>query len=120
MKLMIVEDNASMRQLIRSFVSDLADCIHEYSDGAQAFRGYAEHRPDWVLMDIKMTEVDGIAATRQITDAFPEANILIITDYDDRQLREAARLAGARDYVLKENLIALRPLLLAASKASSD
>ena len=120
MKLMIVEDNDSMRQLIRSFVSDLADCIHEFSDGAQALQGYAEHRPDWVLMDIKMADMDGIVATRRITDAFPEANILIITDYDDRQLREAARLAGARDYVLKENLIALRPLLLAELKPSSD
>ena len=115
MKLLIVEDNASMRQLICSLVSDLAGCIHECSDGAQALAAYTEHRPDWVLMDIKMAEVDGIVATRQIKAAFPEANILIITDYDDARLRETARLAGARDYVVKENLLEARRILLSGS-----
>ena len=117
MKLLIVDDNASMRDLIRGLVSDLAGCIHECGDGAQAIAVYAEHRPDWVLMDVRMPEVDGIAATRQIKADFPEANILIITDYDDAQLRETARLAGARAYVVKENLIGLRAVLLAESKA---
>ena len=115
MKLLIVDDNATMRHLIRSFVSDLAGCIHECGDGAQALAAYTEHRPDWVLMDIKMAEVDGIVATRQIKAVFPEANILIITDYDDARLRETARLAGARDYVVKENLLEARRILLSGS-----
>ena len=44
-------------------------------------------------------------------EAFPEARVVIVTDYDDEPLRQAAREAGACGYVLKENLIALRELI---------
>lgn len=58
-------------------------------------------------MDIRMDEVDGIQATRQIIAADPAAKVVIVTDYDDEALREAAMAAGARGYVLKENLLEL-------------
>ncbi|MCA1849471.1 MAG: response regulator transcription factor [Acidobacteria bacterium] len=111
MKILIVEDNASMRRLIKSIVADLADVVNECSDGAEALAAYTKHRPDWVLMDIKMKELDGIAATRSITALFPGAHVMIVTDYDDEKLREAARSAGACEYVVKEDLFALRRIL---------
>ena len=111
MKLLIVEDNAEMRRLIASLVSDLVESIDECSDGAQALLAYREQRPDWVLMDIKMPGLDGIAATRQIVAAFPEAQIVIVTDYGDAKLRAAAGAAGALAYVIKEDLFALRGIL---------
>jgi len=90
MKLLIVEDSAQMRRMIKSLVSDLATELYECADGAEALSAYREHRPDWVLMDIKMGEVDGLEATREIISAFPEARICIVTNYDDDELREAA------------------------------
>lgn len=120
MKLLIVEDNTEMRRLIASLVRDLAEAINECSDGAEALSAYTKHRPDWVLMDIKMKELDGIAATKQIIEAFPGAQIMIVTDYDDAKLRAAARGAGACEYVVKEDLFALRRILGAPVKQTKE
>jgi CheY-like chemotaxis protein len=109
--LLIVEDNPAMRQLIKSIVADLARDISECSDGSEALSAFQRCRPDWVLMDIRMPQLDGIAATSQITSAFPEANVVIVTDHDDDKLRHAAFAAGARAYVLKEDLFAVREVL---------
>lgn len=111
MTLLIVDDNAGMRRLIRTLVGDLAVAVHECEDGAQALEAYLRHRPDWVLMDIKLPGLDGIAASQQITEADPAAKIIIVSDYKDERLRAAARQAGARDYVNKERLLGLRPIL---------
>src|SRR4029453_15300260 len=105
MSLMIVEDNEPMRRMIRSMVADLAERIDECGDGAEAYARYADRRPDWVLMDIAMPGMDGIPATRQIMAAFPDARVLIVTNYDDAELRAAALAAGACGYVLKDNLL---------------
>lgn len=111
MRLMIVDDNPAMRRLIKSIVGDLANAVFECSDGSQALAAYRAHCPDWVLMDIEMKTLDGIIATRQIKDAFPDARIMIVTEYDHPDWREEARAAGAREYVLKENLFELRRIL---------
>lgn len=112
MSLLIVEDNEVMRRMIRSVVEDLAAQIFECGDGVEALPQYAERRPDWVLIDLRMHEMDGISATRQIRASYPDANIVVVTDYDDEEFRREAASAGAREYVLKENLLELRQLLI--------
>jgi DNA-binding NarL/FixJ family response regulator len=107
MKLLIVEDNIQMRDLIKSFVRELADEIYECADGSEVFAAYREHHPDWVLMDVEMQQMDGITASRQLIQSYPEARVVIVTKYDDEETRQEARKAGARGYVLKENLSAL-------------
>lgn len=115
MNFLIVEDNENMRRMIRSVVAELEGETHECADGSGALAAYAEHLPDWVLMDVKMKEMDGITATRQIKDSFPKANIMIVSDYDDHDLRAAAREAGASEYIVKESLLDLRDILRAWS-----
>ncbi|MGE0132058.1 MAG: response regulator transcription factor [Blastocatellales bacterium] len=115
LKLLIIEDNPAIRRVIRSIVTSLAEEIYECEDGAEALAAYLTQRPDFVLMDIAMSRLDGIAATRQIRAADPEAKVIIVTNYDEADLREAARAAGACDYVLKENLLALRQRLRTAA-----
>ena len=63
MKVLIVEDNQAMRRMIRRIVAVVADEISECGDGATACALYRELRPDWVLMDIEMGEVNGIEAS---------------------------------------------------------
>ncbi len=65
MKLLIVDDNASVRRVIRGIVASLADDIHECADGEDALAAYIAHSPDFVLMDIAMEKLDGIAATNR-------------------------------------------------------
>ncbi len=111
-KLLIVEDNPQMRRLIRRLTEDLFAEVSECGDGAAATTLYETLRPDWVLMDIQMGDVNGIEATRQIMSDHLEAKIVIVTDYDDMALRAAAAEAGACAYVLKEDLLRLRQLLI--------
>src|ERR1700755_777128 len=111
MRLLIVDDHAPMRRLLGRVVEDLFSVVQECDDGADALAAYERRRPDWVFMDIEMKRTDGLTATRDIVRAFPDAKVLIVSKHDDEGLRSAARPAGARGYVLKENLIAVRELL---------
>jgi CheY-like chemotaxis protein len=103
-KILIVDDNAPVRRLIASIVEPLAKSIQECSSGIEALAAYRSMQPDIVLMDIQMKEMDGIEATRRICQVDPNAKIVILTDYDDTELRRAAAAAGTVHYALKDNL----------------
>ena len=118
MILLIVEDNEQMRRTIKSCVEDLATEIYECADGAEALAAFESSRADWVFMDIEMPQMDGISATRQIKNLFPAARVIIVSNYDDPDLRAAAHQAGACDYVVKENLLNLRRILSAKAAAN--
>ncbi len=102
---LIVDDSRPMRELIKMTLEGVAEIVGECADGADALEAYERLRPDWILMDIGMKNVDGITATRQITRVYPQAKIMIVTDYNDDSLRRAATDAGASGYVVKENLL---------------
>jgi CheY-like chemotaxis protein len=111
MRLLVVDDNARVRRMIVEVAAPMTTDVVECAAGAEALGAYLRHRPDVVLMDIAMDGVDGIAAAGQIHAADPRARIVMVTDYDGVELREAAEAAGACAYVLKENLTELRGLL---------
>ena len=111
MRLLIVDDNAEVRGLIKRALAGLGAEFVECGDGQKAVAAYAAQRPDFVLMDVEMPILDGITATRQIVGADPSARIIIVTNHDQPSLREAAQAAGACSYVLKENLLAVRELM---------
>jgi CheY-like chemotaxis protein len=111
MKLLIVEDNPQMRRLIRALVADLAEAITECADGADVVAAYTAEQfsaADRVLMDLHMPRVGGLEATQQLRAAFPDAQIIIVTQDDHPRSRRAALAAGASGYVLKDNLLELR------------
>jgi CheY-like chemotaxis protein len=111
MKVLIVEDNPGVRRLLRRAITDTASAVWECEDGADALDAYRRHGPDVVLMDVKMPRMDGLAATRQIRSFHPSARVVMVTDYDDEDVRSAAREAGASGYVLKQDLSDLTALL---------
>jgi CheY-like chemotaxis protein len=108
---LIVDDCAEMRHAIRCMVDDLAEEIFEAEDGKAAVAAYLQHKPDWVTMDIAMRPVDGLTAVREIKSRDPLARILIVTAHAMKSFREAARLAGAVGYILKDDLAHIRAVI---------
>ena len=112
MKVLIVDDNAQIRNLLREYLPASASDVYECSDGSEAFVSYKEHQPDWVLMDQDMPIVDGITAIREIIAEFPKANICMVTAFDDEDLRTEAFAAGASGFVLKDSLYEIEGILV--------
>ncbi len=110
-KILIVDDHAEARRMTRFFLRDLPFDFEECADGMEALDCYEKIRPDWVLMDWVMKRMNGLTATRRIVESHPEARVLMVSQYDDKELRQAAAEAGARGFVLKDDLLSLRSYL---------
>ncbi|MGI9243644.1 MAG: response regulator [Verrucomicrobiales bacterium] len=113
---MIVDDHAGMRSTIREICHCPGDSVIELCDGLEALAAYREHSPDWIVMDIEMPGGDGISTTMSILAEDPAARIIIVTQYDDDEIIEAARATGAVACVLKEDLSQL-PEIMAGTGA---
>ncbi len=111
MRVLIVDDSEPMRRMIKTYLADLIGEAFECGDGCEALTAYRQHQPDVVLMDLKMKKMDGLDATRQISESFPKARIVIVSQWDDAPMREAALSAGAEAYVGKSDLLPLRRIL---------
>lgn len=112
MKILIVDDNEHMRNEIVVLVSRPGDDLRSCGDGATAIGEYEAMRPDWVLMDVRMPGMDGLAATREILARDPGAKIAVVTNYaEDQELRNAANAAGAKLFLGKDRLDELRDAL---------
>ncbi len=101
-RVLIADDHPVFRFGMKALLSTEADMkiVGEASDGHETVKLAAELKPDVILMDINMPEVNGIEATRQIVRGHPEISVLIVTMLDDDSLFSAMR-AGARGYLLK-------------------
>ena len=104
MKLLLVDDSERIRSVIRSICASHFDDVVECCDGVEAINAYNEFIPDWVVMDIKMKEMDGLEATEKILLQYPEAKVIIVSQYNDESTIDAAKKAGAVEFVSKENL----------------
>ena len=104
-RIIVADDHPVVRgglvALLRTIPS--LDVVGEAADGATAVRLTHEHRPDVVLMDVRMPGMDGVEATRQIREQTPESRVLILTMYDDDATVFTAMKAGAQGYLLKES-----------------
>jgi len=112
MKLMIVDDHAGSRDMIRKLVSSPRVAIRECASAEEALRTGREFKPDWITMDIHMPGTNGLAAAIALRAEHPNAQIVIVTGDDRSYLRRLAHEAGAVRYICKENLHELQELLI--------
>jgi DNA-binding NarL/FixJ family response regulator len=101
---LVVDDHALMRAGLRGLISGAADMrvVGMAADGAQALEVVATTNPHVVLMDLSMPVLDGVAATRRISEQHPQVAVLVLTSYSDQQRVLEAMDAGAIGYVLKD------------------
>ncbi|HEY9165783.1 MAG TPA: response regulator [Candidatus Kryptonia bacterium] len=111
MKIMIVDDNRNIREVMKSTVTRRGDEICECENARSAIALYKTFQPDWVLMDVEMEGTDGITATREMLRVDSKARVIIVTQYDEVHFRIAAEDAGAVAFVSKENLHELNRII---------
>jgi NarL family two-component system response regulator LiaR len=102
-RVMIVDDHLMVRRGLASLLCAAHDVelVGEAATGAEAVRISAHIRPDVVLMDLKLPELDGIAATRAIRQANPDVQVIAVTSSHEDELVSEALQAGAIGYLLK-------------------
>lgn len=105
---MIVDDNKEMRDVVRSLVEDIAIVVDECDDGSEVLQHYRTSHPDVVLMDIAMKKIDGITATKMLRTEFPNAKVVMVSNYEDDEMKSEAAAAGSIAFVRKDDLIDLR------------
>jgi len=102
-RVMVVDDHRVVRSGLTAFLaaSDDLELVGEASDGRQAVELCARLRPDVVLMDLVMPEMDGAAATKAIRERCPETQVVALTSFREDELVTGALQAGAIGYLLK-------------------
>lgn len=103
-RVLLVDDQALLRKGFRMVLEEQADIevVGEAADGEQALAECLAHRPDVVLMDVRMPGTDGIEATAMIAEAAPASRVLILTTFDLDDYAFAGLRAGASGFLLKD------------------
>jgi two-component system, NarL family, response regulator LiaR len=102
-RVMIVDDHAVVRSGLSAFLLAFDDLeyVGDATGGADAVRKCVSLKPDVVLMDLVMPDVDGAEATRRIKQECPDVQVIALTSYKEDELVEGALKAGALSYLLK-------------------
>ncbi|MGH7952082.1 MAG: response regulator transcription factor [Limisphaerales bacterium] len=99
----IVDDEADLREHIAGYLAAAGNirCVSAYASAEEALEQLPRDRPDVILMDINLGEMDGIECVRQLTKLMPEAPVLMLTVFEDTEQIFRALAAGASGYLLK-------------------
>lgn len=103
-RVVVADDHAVVRAGLTAILEAEPDLkvVAEVSDGEQAVRAYAEHRPDVLVMDLRMPVLDGLGALIQLRRTYPAARVILLTTYDDEEDIYRGLEAGASGYLLKD------------------
>ena len=103
-KLMLVDDHDVVRTGLRSFLETQPgmEVVAEAKNGLQALEKAKDAQPDIVLMDITMPDMDGMEATRQLKNLYPDCQVLVLTVHADKQYFMKMLSAGASGYMTKQ------------------
>lgn len=112
MKIIIVDDDPLVVNSLKTIVNASGiEVLAVGYDGLEAVELYKKHRPDLILMDIRMEKLNGIEATREIMEHDPDAKILLITTFQDDEYILSAINLGCKGYILKQNIQGIIPAI---------
>jgi two-component system NarL family response regulator len=103
-RILIADDHSVVREGLASLIKRKSDMavIGEASNGREAVDRWKEHRPNVTLLDLRMPELDGVGAIKEIREIDPDAHILVLTTFDGDEDIYRAIKAGAKGYLLKD------------------
>lgn len=103
-KIVIIDDHQLFREGVKRILDfeKSFEVVAEGDDGSEAIAIVEEHRPDVVIMDINMPNINGVEATRQLVEKYPDAKVIILSIHDDENYVTHALKTGASGYLLKE------------------
>jgi DNA-binding NarL/FixJ family response regulator len=101
---LVVDDHALLRTGVANIINQEPDLrvVAEAGDGLQAIEAYDRHRPDVILIDLRMPVMEGVEVVRRIRERDPRARVIVLTTYDTDDEIASALKAGAKAYVLKD------------------
>ena len=119
-RILLADDHKIMRDGLRSLLEkqDDMEVVAEADNGRKAVQLAQEKKPDLVIMDISMPELNGIEATRQIVSTLPGVKVIALSMQGDDGFRNAMLDAGALTYLLKDNVLHELPKVLHAIAAT--
>lgn len=98
---LIVDDASFMRLRLSRVVTEAGHDVIEASNGREAVEMYTEHKPDVVMMDITMPEMDGVQALKEIVKIDPDAKVIMCTALGQKSMVMESVKAGAKDFIVK-------------------
>ena len=103
-RVLVVDDHSLLRTGVANIINHESDLevVAEAANGREAIAAFLLHRPDVVLMDLRMPEMEGVEAVRRIRDIDPQARVVVLTTYDADEDIARALQAGAKAYILKD------------------
>jgi two-component system NarL family response regulator len=103
-RVMVVDDHSLLRTGVANIINQEADLevVAEAVNGREAVDAFRTHRPDVVLMDLRMPEMEGVQAIIRIREIDPQARVIVLTTYDADEDIARALQAGAKAYILKD------------------
>lgn len=102
--ILIVDDQALFREGLQTLLSVQTDfrVVGSAANGMEALRLSVQHRPDVILMDLRMPVMDGVTATYRLRETMPDCRVIILTTFDEDELVFEGLRAGAVGYLLKD------------------
>jgi len=103
-RVLVVDDHSLLRTGVANIINQEPDLtvVAEAANGRDAVAAFEAHRPDVVLMDLRMPEMEGVEAVRRIRELDPQARVIVLTTYDADEDIARALQAGAKAYILKD------------------
>ena len=104
-RIILAEDHILVRQGLRALLENSSDfeVVAEANNGREAVQKTIRHRPDIVVMDYSMPELNGLEATRQISSRAPDTKVLILTRHTNKEYLDSILEAGASGYLVKKS-----------------
>ena len=121
MNIVVIDDDRLVAMSLKTILENTGDILVAATghSGADAIALYDEHRPDVILMDIRMEGMTGIEAGRIILERHPDAKILYLTTFSDDEYIINALNMGAKGYILKQDFEGIAPALTAVMRGQT-